>query len=310
MREMVASTWFEHPDRARPVGDRARPVADWDRGGHVVVRRIDPGDGPVLAVDDPDRPATDGYPAGIRPDDDSVDDAPLLWIDAQERCVHGVGHPDCIGSGRDAGGSPRDRDLRRNMPVALDETNGVRGDRAVSRTIAGEKDRQQTSDQRRDCDRTDDEPPTARLCLRRRSRRRYRRQRLVRDDLVDLDPLRDSLEPLGLAGPVLQAVDLAGEMRDTFAREHLARRCDRAQTRRKVERAAAIPAARQRHRLAGVQPDADPERQLDATATLHLDRCAQSLPSGGEDDQRLVPAQLDQIAVVLDDNTADDVGER
>ena len=99
-------------------------------------------------------------------------------------------------------------------------------------------------------------------------------------------------------------------MRNTFAREHLARRCDRAETRRKVERAAAIPAARQRHRLAGVQPDADPERQLDATATLHLDRCAQSLPRGSEDDQRLVPAELDQIAVVLGDNTADDVRER
>jgi hypothetical protein len=34
------------------------------------------------------------------------------------------------------------------------------------------------------------------------------------------------------------------------------------------------------------------------------------LPSGSEDDQRFVPAQLDQIAVVLGDNTADDVRER
>ena len=31
---------------------------------------------------------------------------------------------------------------------------------------------------------------------------------------------------------------------------------------------------------------------------------------GSEDDERLVPAQLDQIAVVLGDNTADDLRER
>jgi hypothetical protein len=43
---------------------------------------------------------------------------------------------------------------------------------------------------------------------------------------------------------------------------------------------------------------------------LHLDGCAESLPGGSEDDQRLVPAELDQIAVVLGDDTADDVGER
>lgn len=34
------------------------------------------------------------------------------------------------------------------------------------------------------------------------------------------------------------------------------------------------------------------------------------MPRGSEDDQRLVPAELDQIAVVLGDNTADDVRER
>jgi hypothetical protein len=34
------------------------------------------------------------------------------------------------------------------------------------------------------------------------------------------------------------------------------------------------------------------------------------LPRRSENDQRLVPAELDQIAVVLGDNTADDVRER
>jgi hypothetical protein len=43
---------------------------------------------------------------------------------------------------------------------------------------------------------------------------------------------------------------------------------------------------------------------------LHLDRRTQTLPRGGEDDQRFVATQLDQIAVVLGDDTTDDVRER
>jgi hypothetical protein len=43
---------------------------------------------------------------------------------------------------------------------------------------------------------------------------------------------------------------------------------------------------------------------------LHLDGSAQSLASGGEDDERLVPAELDQIAAVIRNDATDDGRER
>ncbi len=105
-------------------------------------------------------------------------------------------------------------------------------------------------------------------------------------------------------------------MNDSITRENLTWRGDRAKPRREVERTAAVPAFGQWHRLAGVEPDADAERkrrsaicQLAATA-LDLDRRADSLTGGGENDERLVSAQLDQVAVVVSDDPADDVSER
>ncbi len=104
-------------------------------------------------------------------------------------------------------------------------------------------------------------------------------------------------------------------MREALCQQHLAGRRDRAQAGRQVERAAA-EAVTDRYRLAGVEADADPQRQrvvrlhpLDE-ALLKRDRCADRLARRSEHDQRLVASQLDQPSAQLLDRQPDGVGER
>jgi hypothetical protein len=88
-----------------------------------------------------------------------------------------------------------------------------------------------------------------------------------------------------------------------------------AEPRSQIQGTAAIPASHW-NGLPRVEADADSKREpgslgtLLAATALHLDCGAQSLTGRGEDDKRLVPAELDQIAVVFGHDASDDVGER
>ena len=123
------------------------------------------------------------------------------------------------------------------------------------------------------------------------------------------DWFRDPLHPLDAPFAVLDLVDRPGELDHGLGRERLSGPRQRAETRREVERAAAIPLA-DRDSLAGVEPDPDSERKLRCDdPCLQLDRGAYGLSCRVEDDERLVAAQLDQPAVALLDDLAHDLGE-
>src|SRR3954468_15014958 len=99
---------------------------------------------------------------------------------------------------------------------------------------------------------------------------------------------------------------MAAEQHDAFGHEHLARLRERTQPGGEVERAAAEPIA-DRHRLARIDPDPDPQREtwlgpdLVCEALLHPDRAADRRPRRIKDAQRLVTAQLDHVtAAALD----------
>jgi hypothetical protein len=102
----------------------------------------------------------------------------------------------------------------------------------------------------------------------------------------------------------------------SLTRENLTGRGDGAQASSKVECATAVAAAGERHRLACVKANADAKRErgpvvsLLTAATLDCDGGAHSLAGRGKDDKCLVPAELDQIAVVFRNDASDDVGER
>ncbi len=93
------------------------------------------------------------------------------------------------------------------------------------------------------------------------------------------------------------ALDLPREVRDRRAREDLGRCGDAAETRREVERAAAV-AVVDGDGLPGVEPDPDRERErrirnrLVDEPPLELDRRADRLSSGVEDGEGLVAAEL------------------
>src|SRR5262249_61906231 len=92
-------------------------------------------------------------------------------------------------------------------------------------------------------------------------------------------------------------------MGHALTREHLARACLRAQPRSQVEGTTPV-ATVDRHRLARVQSDADAQGQrrveLDLVREheLEVDRSTERLAGRGEDGQRLVAAQLDDLAIV------------
>jgi len=107
------------------------------------------------------------------------------------------------------------------------------------------------------CDRADRDPPREQPGSRTRGQRRQRR---LGDDLDDANGARQALEANRAARNEAGAVDPAGEAHHRLARKNLAGTGEAAQTCREVEGAAAV-AALDRHRLAGVEPDPDSERE-------------------------------------------------
>jgi hypothetical protein len=105
------------------------------------------------------------------------------------------------------------------------------------------------------------------------------------------------------------------DVRDALAHPHLAGARLRAEARSQVERAAAI-AAVDGHRLAGIEPDADAERQrriersLVGERQLELHGRAQRVPGRLEDSKRLVAAELDHLAAMRFDSLARNFRER
>ena len=85
-------------------------------------------------------------------------------------------------------------------------------------------------------------------------------KRYLRDDLDQPHRRVDPLEPARPRGRELHSVDALREMDNGLAGQNLARRRDRAQPRGQVQRTAPI-AALGRHRLAGIQPHPDPDRE-------------------------------------------------
>ena len=79
---------------------------------------------------------------------------------------------------------------------------------------------------------------------------------LMRNDLDHANGMVDALQPFQAALQVTDALDLARQVHDAFRGEHLARRCQRAQPRRHVQRTTAI-ARTDRNRLTCIQPNAD-----------------------------------------------------
>ncbi len=110
-----------------------------------------------------------------------------------------------------------------------------------------------------------------------------------------LHRLLEALEPHRPALDVVEPLDLAREMRDARADEHLAGPREGAEPGRKVEGPAAV-AAVDGHRLAGVEPDPDRQRQarigdrLRHEPFLQVGRRPQRLTSRIEDREGLVAA--------------------
>src|SRR5205807_9137604 len=98
-----------------------------------------------------------------------------------------------------------------------------------------------------------------------------------------------------------QALNLPGQARQRLAGQHLSSSRQAAAARGYVEHLAAVTSL-QRYWLADV--DADPDLQGQGRVALHLlrkailqlNRGAQCLPSRGEDCQRLIAPQLDDLA--------------
>ena len=95
----------------------------------------------------------------------------------------------------------------------------------------------------------------------------------------------------------------ARDVCDALADPHLTGSRLRAETGGEVERAAAV-ATVNRHRLAGIEADADVQRQyriegdLVRERQLELDRRTERVARRGEDRERLVAAKLDDLAAV------------
>ena len=203
------------------------------------------------------------------------------------------------------------------MPVRVDEARCVRRDRTVGRAAGPDK---QEGDKRRrqrhQARQARDDPASSCAFPRRCREGRHWRKRQIRHNFDRPDAISDPLEPLCSSRPILQTLDLAGEVNHPLAGEYLTRRRDRAQPCGEVERAAAVAAIGQRHGLTRIEADANSERQpgsigaLLAATALHLDGCAQRLASGGEDDECLIAAELDQIAGVFRNGTSYDLRER
>jgi hypothetical protein len=125
----------------------------------------------------------------------------------------------------------------------------------------------------------------------------------LRVDLEDMDWVGDVLEPDSSAVAVVQPAQAAGETRSGLADDHLAARRAPTQTGGDVQRGAAEAPVLELDRLARVDPDADPQRNVELgrglmELLLEVDRGADRLTRGAEDHERLVAADLDELAVV------------
>ena len=130
----------------------------------------------------------------------------------------------------------------------------------------------------------------------------------------DRDAVVDPLERRPLRRPKREPADLAGEVHEAFGREDLARACRRAQPSGLVERRAPEAVA-EGDGFAGVEADPDAEGEQRVTVglrrerRLELDRRPQRPTGRLERGERLVPAELDELAAPRFDPLGDDLGE-
>ncbi len=130
----------------------------------------------------------------------------------------------------------------------------------------------------------------------------------------DRDTLVQALELRALGRAEREPGHRAGEVDQALRGEHLARPGGRAEARGLVQRRPAKPFPVW-DGLAGVEPDPDAERQcrigggLVRERGLQLDGGAEGPAGRVEDGQRLVAAQLDELAAPRLDSLGDDLGE-
>jgi len=133
-------------------------------------------------------------------------------------------------------------------------------------------------------------------------------------DCDHLDRLLETFQPHRSPLDVVEPVDLAREVRDARAHEHLARARERAEACREVESAAAI-ATVDAHRLPRVEADPDRERQarirdrLLDESLLQVGCSPQRLACRVEHGERLVAAELDEGAASRLDRLARELGK-
>ena len=109
----------------------------------------------------------------------------------------------------------------------------------------------------------------------------------------------------------MQAAETTGESRGRVADDHLAARGPSAEARCHVEGGTAEASVLQLHRLPGVDAHSHSERNVKLEGgllelRLEVDGRTDRLAGGCEDDERLVPAHLHELAVVGLDVVGDD----
>ena len=134
--------------------------------------------------------------------------------------------------------------------------------------------------------------------------------RLRRYDLDRGDGLGETFHALEPAFTVADALHGARELQHRLDREHLAGSGERAQSRREVERAAPV-SARDRHRLAGIESDADAARQVGRGNFAPGARGPIEAPAARNRRRRAPRRRAARSpSVALLDHAADDVRER
>ncbi len=133
--------------------------------------------------------------------------------------------------------------------------------------------------------------------------------------LHDVHRVGDVLQVHAPAVAVVEPGEPAGESARRLGQEHLAPVGTSAEPGGDVERRSAEGAVGKRDGLTGVDSDPDRERKVGLgqrlllEQRLEVDRGADRLPRGREHRQRLVAAQLDQLAAVCLHLLGDEVGE-
>ena len=110
----------------RPDGDARGVTADVDRLLHLVLSRIDHGDGSICAVGNPDRAVADRHPSRRAADVDYGLNRVGLGIDAAHRPVEALRDPDGAFANTYAGRTPADGDRRGQLRRRVDAHELVR----------------------------------------------------------------------------------------------------------------------------------------------------------------------------------------